>query len=64
MKYDVSFQSQLCEECFDAIHIFLTAVTTAFHTLHPDLSAVLYETAILLLPPLDSHLSDVMWNKG
>jgi len=54
IKYDVSFQSQWSEACFDAIHIFLTAVTTVFHTLHPDLWVVWYETAIFLLSPLDS----------
>jgi len=64
MKYDVSCQSQWSEACFDAIHIFLTVVTTLFNTLHPDLWAVMYETAILLLPLLDSPLSDVTWNEG
>jgi len=54
MKYDVSFQSQWSEACFDAIHIFLTAVTTVFHTLHPDLWVVLNWNCNFALPPQDS----------
>jgi len=39
-------------------------VATFFPASHHDVSAVFDETAILIFSPLDTPLSDDMWNEG
>jgi len=60
----MSFQYQWSKPYFGDIHILPTVVATFFPAAHHDVSTVFYETAILILSPLDSSLSDDMWYEG